>query len=433
MTLILPLLLLLTSSSTYIVATKELQHKPNVTHFEAFWNVPSFACDELGFDMDPRDYGIHANEHQKNYGTEVVTFYEQFLGIYPHISQKYNKTTGETQNILYNGGIPQNVNLDDHLAKAAKDIQKAIPDPKFNGLAVIDYEGWRPLWQLNWYTRIVYRTESERHARQLFPYASDKSITSIAKRLFNTAAKKYMVETIRLLRRMRPLARVGFFDYPICNYDAGEKGETECVIKFDTFNQNLEWMYRESNALFPPIYLYKLDRDFEKRQRYIYAKVVMTKRVLLKMGLDLPIYVYTKFEYNTYPGSTENRSNLYTEQDLCNTMHYAAELGAHGAVFWSTSNNMADRCSLISEYINDTLKPFVLNSIARLDECSQKICNGNGECTLLDAAKPIDCKAPLQKSRYTCECHKGYMGSNCQYYVELIPTYSTPMITSTKY
>ena len=49
------------------------------------------------------------------------------------------------------------------------------------------------------------------------------------------------------------------------------------------------------------------------RQRWIHAKVVMPKRVLLKIGLHLHVYVYTKFEYNTYPGKTENQPNLYTE------------------------------------------------------------------------------------------------------------------------
>ena len=79
----------------------------NFFHFQLFWNVPSAACEELGFDMDPRNLGIRANDHQKNYGKEVVTFYEQFLGIYPYISQKKNATTGEMENVLHRGGLPQ--------------------------------------------------------------------------------------------------------------------------------------------------------------------------------------------------------------------------------------------------------------------------------------------------------------------------------------
>jgi hyaluronoglucosaminidase len=43
-----------------------------------------------------------------------------------------------------------------HLKKAAADIIAAIPDPFFRGLAVIDYEHWRPVHALNWHSRVGY-------------------------------------------------------------------------------------------------------------------------------------------------------------------------------------------------------------------------------------------------------------------------------------
>lgn len=40
----------------------------------------------------------------------------------------------------------QKVNLNDHLDKCNDDIDAFIPNENFDGLGVIDYESWRPLW-----------------------------------------------------------------------------------------------------------------------------------------------------------------------------------------------------------------------------------------------------------------------------------------------
>lgn len=53
----------------------------------------------------------------------------------------------------------------------------------------------------------------------------------------NLHLREFFVKTIRLGRTLRPKARWGFFDYPLCNYDAGETGEPECKTKYDTYNE----------------------------------------------------------------------------------------------------------------------------------------------------------------------------------------------------
>jgi hypothetical protein len=42
---------------------------------------------------------------------------------------------------------------------------------------------------------------------------------------FFSPSRKFMVATIRLGRKLRPLARWGFFDYPLCNYNVGHGSE----------------------------------------------------------------------------------------------------------------------------------------------------------------------------------------------------------------
>lgn len=73
------------------------------------------------------------------------------------------------------------------------------------------------------------------------------------------------------------------------------------------------YMYEESDALFPPIYLYHWDEDSAKRQRYVHARILCSQRVLLKVGLDRPIYIFTKFEYQPYPGQKDGQREFYTE------------------------------------------------------------------------------------------------------------------------
>ena len=51
-----------------------------------------------------------------------------------------------------NGGVPQSTDLSAHAAKIRRDIDGAIPDPEWDGLAFIDYESWQPVW--DWWVQM---------------------------------------------------------------------------------------------------------------------------------------------------------------------------------------------------------------------------------------------------------------------------------------
>lgn len=55
------------------------------------------------------------------------------------------------------------------------------------------------------------------------------------------------------------------------------------------------------------------------------------------------------------------------QEDLCNTLSYAAELGVRGSVLWSTSDEMRSRCEPITAYTNEVLGPFVVENTRRWD------------------------------------------------------------------
>ncbi|KAH7729822.1 Protein CHHY-1 [Aphelenchoides avenae] len=398
--------------------------------FEIFWNIPSHHCHRRGYGLDPQRFGIRTNLNQTYYGGHVVTFYEDRLGLYPKTLRVRNSTTGKWQNQRVNGGVPQCVDLNAHLEKVEHDIVRAIPDPEFDGLAVIDYEAWRPLYRLNWFTRRSYQEVSIEDARQRYPSMSEKSVRAIAEILFDQSAKEFFVKTIQLGRKLRPKARWGFFDYPLCNYDAGETGEPECKAKYDTYNEDMLYMYEESDALFPPIYLYHWDEDSAKRQRYVHARILCSQRVLLKVGLDRPIYIFTKFEYQPYPDQKTGEREFYTEADLCNTLSYAAELGVRGSVLWSTSEDMRARCDTITNYTNDVLGPFLTENVLKWDRCSEELCNGNGRCVLDDRTETLICPSGSSvasgsrseaamfnqfHAHYVCDCDDAHIGYHCEF------------------
>lgn len=46
-----------------------------------------------------------------------------------------------------------------HLTMVEKDIAEVIKDPDFQGLGIIDWEFWRPIFDRNWEQLSVYRFE----------------------------------------------------------------------------------------------------------------------------------------------------------------------------------------------------------------------------------------------------------------------------------
>ncbi|XP_019631127.1 PREDICTED: hyaluronidase-1-like isoform X4 [Branchiostoma belcheri] len=116
--------------------------------FNIVWNVPSRKCAEkFGVEFDLDEYDIVSNPGQEWNGTYVTIFYEKNLGLYP----KIHEPTGQD----INGGIPQEADIEAHIAKATDDIYRLIPDADYQGLGVIDFKPWRPLWNRNWDSKEV--------------------------------------------------------------------------------------------------------------------------------------------------------------------------------------------------------------------------------------------------------------------------------------
>ena len=103
------------------------------------WNSPTERCKErFKIDVDVHKYGIEENKHDGWTGEVITIFSRGEIGIYPYVS---------SDGTIINGGIPQRVNLSAHMDKATKDIARLIVSESFDGLAVIDWEAWRPVYE----------------------------------------------------------------------------------------------------------------------------------------------------------------------------------------------------------------------------------------------------------------------------------------------
>ncbi|WKX96391.1 hypothetical protein Q1695_012661 [Nippostrongylus brasiliensis] len=321
-----------------------------IDHFPVYWNVPSKVCYTRKVDIPLDQFGITYNRGHEFLGDQIVIFYEYNFGYFPYY-QDYNADQP------VNGGLPQNCPLDKHLVRVSQQIRQAIPREDFSGIAVIDFEEWRPLYQLNWGKKSVYKRESLRLVKEQYPFISDKSAEELAKKEFNNAAKKIFLHTIAIARQLRPYARWGFYGFPYCNYDAGNS-ETDmlCSESFRRFNDQMSFIYQASTALFPSIYL-SLKGTSAQNYRYIQIQAVLVEsaRVAMLHNPPLDIYPYTKFEYNPY----QFLDTFYAKKDVCNSLKQAADMGARGVILWSSSKNMKQRCDGLANYVRDMLGPCV--------------------------------------------------------------------------
>lgn len=378
-----------------------------VSGFEVYWNAPTIQC-RATYKMDfiklLRTYGIQVNDGDKFQGNHLTLFYEAQLGLYPRILK-----SGEMEN----GGIPQRGDLTKHLDKASKDLEKVIPWKNFNGLGVIDWEAWRPTWEFNWGPLKVYQNESIKLAKQLNPTASASEIEKIAERQWEDSTRSYMLETIRLAKKLRPDARWGYYLFPDCyNYVGKKPKDFQCSASIRKGNDKLAWLWKDSSALCPSIYVYESQLksySLEQRTWRDNAKLRETLRVASKNAKIFPYINY--FDTKLIPG-----------QEFWRMLAQAASVGAEGAAIWgsSASVNSENNCKNLKQYIIDILGPAAEKVASRSDLCSNQICNGRGRCTFPndDDAKAWklfidDTVKTFNAGDITCRCSENYTGRFC--------------------
>lgn len=194
---------------------------------------------------------------------------------------------------IYN--FQQLANITQHLEKSAEDIINTIPDPNFDGVSVIDWEAWRPQWHDNFDTLAVYQQESIAHVKKMHPEWDNTTVELVAELEWTQGAKLFMESTLKLGKTLRPNATWGYYAYPYCfnNKETANMSRTASAV---ATNDDVMWLFNESSALYPSIYL----RPTHANQRaYVRSKLEEAFRVRDRSGDPQGVvFSYTRFNYS---------------------------------------------------------------------------------------------------------------------------------------
>lgn len=266
---------------------------PNET-FLWVWNVPAEPCiGNFNYSLDMSFFSLIGSPRKSATGQAVTIFYTDRLGKYPHMDEKQKEVFG---------GIPQAGNLQEHLNKAQTDIEHYIPVDQL-GLAVIDWEEWRPTWERNWKPKDIYKNKSIELVQTQNSGMNIAQATVKAKEQFESAGRKYMEDTLKLGKKLRPQYFWGFFLFPDCynyqNYlDPGYKGKCP-KIEIDR-NNNLGWIWKESTALYPATYLKRELKSSPNAKLFNRYRVVESIRIskVHEENNPLPVFLYTRVVFS---------------------------------------------------------------------------------------------------------------------------------------
>ncbi|XP_060984506.1 hyaluronidase-3 isoform X2 [Dama dama] len=347
--------------------------------FSVLWNVPSARCkNRFGVPLPLEALGISANRGQHFHGQNVTIFYKNQLGFYPYLGLR---------GTAHNGGIPQAVPLDRHLARAAYQIRRSLW-PGFAGLAVLDWEEWCPLWAGNWGRRRVYRAASWAWAQWVFPNLDPQEQLHKARVGFEQAARALMEDTLWLGRALQPHGLWGFYRFPACGngwHGTASNYTGHCHAAALARNTQLRWLWAASSALFPSIYL-PPRLPPAHHQAFVRYRLEEAFRVAVAgHPHPLPVLAYARL--------THRSSGRFLSQEKCWHLH---------------------------DYLLGTLGPYVINVTRAAVACSHQRCHGHGRCAWQNPGQ-LEVFLHLQPDgspgaweSFSCRCYQGWAGPTCQ-------------------
>lgn len=394
------------------------------------WNAPTEDCvPRQGVRLSLDQFDIVASPNEDFVRQNLTIFYKERLGLYPYY---------ERGGAAVNGGLPQQASLTQHYEKMPDGVQKYIRESDAKGLAVIDWEEWRPLWIRNWDIKDVYRNKSREMVAKKNPTWSPEQVAKVAQQEFELSARKFMLETLKYAKNLRPNQLWGFYLFPDCynhDYRSGLDNYTgRCPVLEMSRNDQLNWLWKECTALYPSIYLGSVLSSTKHGRLFVRNRVKEAMRVAsVGKGLTRPVFVYTR---PTYIGQMAPLS----EMDLVSTIGESVALGAAGVIFWGDASYASNKasCSSLNEYLKGSLGRYLLNVSTAVELCSETLCKFHGRCLrkvpdqevylhLSPSSHSIVSQGGQLKVRRTagktdltyfrnhfqCQCYTGYWGEGC--------------------
>ncbi|XP_066144226.1 hyaluronidase B-like isoform X2 [Euwallacea fornicatus] len=313
------------------------------TPLKVYWNVPSFQCNpfKLNFTTLLDKFAIRHNENDNFRGHVINILYDP--GNFPAILKHENEV------FLRNGGVPQEGNVTNHLNVYAQIVDQLMPDRTFSGLAIIDFESWRPIYRQNWGLLASYKNLSETIERQKHPFWPENWIKKEAARRFEEAAGKFINETLKLSRALRPNATWGYYHYPYC-FKAND--QSQCSKQVLEENDRLNWLFQQSKSLYPSVYLQEAQTPAERAQ---YIEASLEEALRIKRNLNDPdkkIFAYFWYKF-------QDTGKYLSKKDLFLPLVVLASHKIDGVILWGASADVNSRsnCLKLYQYIENTFGP----------------------------------------------------------------------------
>uniref|UniRef100_A0A8C5W639 Hyaluronidase n=1 Tax=Leptobrachium leishanense TaxID=445787 RepID=A0A8C5W639_9ANUR len=345
--------------------------------FIVAWNAPTRDCPpRFSVNLDLRLFDITASPSEGFVDQNLTIFYKERLGLYPYYDE---------HKVAFNGGVPQNASLRSHLDRLQDGIRRYIRSSEKEGLAVIDWEEWRPIWIRNWQSKDVYRSASRELVSLRHKDWDNDKVNKAAQYEFETAAREFMTQTLSHAKSFRPRQLWGFYLFPDCynhDYSKNQNSYTgHCPDVEISRNDLLSWLWQESTALFPSVYLDQVLESSANGLKFVRARVREAMRISNRHHKDysLPVFVYTRPTYM-------RKMDLLTQTDLISTIGESAAQGAAGAIFWGDAEytKSAETCQKIKTYLDEDLGRYIVNVTTAAELCSKTLCSGNGRCLRKD-------------------------------------------------
>lgn len=302
---------------------------------------------------------------------DFVLFYQRYLGIEPRAGYHVTMAPGY---------------MDAHRAALAVQIARWIPDPNFDGFVCIEWEyapfGWLgrsenpqpndPLAVDRDYGDDWYEYMQQSRPTELIGL-SGQALEDYLKQTHDAAARNWFEVTQGEFRRLRPLAKLGWYNQPNRTYlDYYWPGPTP----MKTFNDSTPWLWDQVDVLFPDIYAvrYTLPSNDQtptdstqnrpqENDRYIRSNIRECKR--LAPGKPIIPIVHALYVNNiNYDGQFMNPMNL------AQTINIPHEEGALGIILWDAMESQQEADAL-EGYLQSSFLPFIspliVNPIRRAD------------------------------------------------------------------
>ncbi|OWR47682.1 putative hyaluronidase [Danaus plexippus plexippus] len=296
--------------------------------FRVYWNVPTMQCTskKILFENLYEKFGIIQNDGDRFNGEKITILYEP--GDFPAIFK--NESSGKYR--LRNGGVPQEGSLEEHIDAFRIDLNQTIPDPKFDGIGIIDFESWRPVFRQNFGVLVPYKDVSIEIEKQLHWWWPKTWIQAQATQRFEAAARRFMQTTLSIAKQMRPKALWGYYGFPHCFNMASNNMKETCAKNVPEENDS------------------SVSLSSTQLSSLINGRVKESVRVRFK---NTPVLPYFWFRYRD--------AGFMKQEDLSVALSTLYQSKASGLIIWGSSNdvNTVDKCKKLYNYVETILGPKI--------------------------------------------------------------------------